>query len=167
MPDESGYLFVTAMNHRISRIVSPILLVSTLVCIPSCRGAEGSAGGQEIPASELSSVGEELVPQLWSDMKERNVESIAPGFQSVHQDGMRDREAELKLIEGLNLGEYTLSDFNVTQAGSVIIATYCVSVEETIAGERLSREPTPRLSVFLHADDAWLWIAHTNARALK
>ena len=80
---------------------------------------------------------------------------------------MCDREAELKLIEGLNLGEYTLTDFNVTHAGPFIIATYFVSVEETIAGERLSREPTPRLSVFLHADDAWLWIAHSNAKASK
>ena len=33
------------MNHRISRIVFPILMVSTLVCIPSYRGTEGSAGG--------------------------------------------------------------------------------------------------------------------------
>ena len=87
---------------------------------------------------------------------------IAPGFQSVHEDGTRSREEELKLLQELNLGEYTLSDLKVTQVGPVIIVSYFVSTEETIEGKRLSTSPAARLSIFLKTDSGWQWIAHAN-----
>ncbi|MBL7074684.1 nuclear transport factor 2 family protein [candidate division KSB1 bacterium] len=116
-------------------------------------------------------LGEKLVRQLWADMKARNLaaleKKIAPGFQSVHEDGARNREQQIELLRGLNIGEYTLSNFEVTQNGPVIIATYFVSVEETIEGKRLSTKPAPRLSVFLKTDSGWQWIAHANLNPLK
>lgn len=115
--------------------------------------------------------GEKLVRQLWADMKERDVEAIekyiAPGFQSVHQDGARDREQELELIANLNLGQYTLSDFSSTQTGPAVIIIYFVSVEETIEGQRLSSTPAARLSAFLETDNGWQWIVHANLKAMK
>ncbi len=115
--------------------------------------------------------GEKLVHQVWGDMKSGNIEAIekytAQGFQSVHQDGSRTRAQELKLIEGLHLGDYTLSDFTVTQTGPVIIASYFVSVAETIDGKRLSSEPSPRLSIFLDTESGWQWIVHGNFKLLK
>jgi len=92
---------------------------------------------------------------------------IAPGFQSIHEDGASDAEAELKLLKELNLGEYTLSNFKVTQVGPAIIVSYFVSVEETIEGKRLSREPAARLTIFLKTDSIWQWIAHANLNPLK
>ena len=122
------------------------------------------------PEAELS-LGEQLVRQLWADMKARNIEAIekmiAPGFQSVHEDGSRDREAEIELIKGLDLGEYTLSDFVVTENGPVIVVSYFVSVEETIEGESLSTEPAARLSVWLNTNGVWQWIIHANLKQLK
>jgi len=85
----------------------------------------------------------------------------------VHDDGARNREQEIELLKGLNIGEYTLSNFEVTQNGPVIIATYFVSVEETIEGKRLSTKPAPRLSVFLKTDSGWQWTAHANLNPLK
>ncbi|MEA3279780.1 MAG: cache domain-containing protein [Thermodesulfobacteriota bacterium] len=116
-------------------------------------------------------LGETLVRQLWADLKDRRIEAvqekIADGFQSVHQYGASNREQEIELVKGLNLGEYTLSNFQITQNGPVIIATYFVSVEETIKGKRLSKNPAPRLSVFLKTEGGWQWIAHANLKPLE
>lgn len=121
-------------------------------------------------APELT-LGEKLVRQLWADMKARNMaaieKTIAQGFQSAHEDGARDREEQIKLIQGLNMGDYILSDIKVTRNGPVIVVTYSVSVAETIEGKRLSTRPAPRLSVFLQTDKGWQWISHANLRPLK
>ncbi|MBW2566818.1 MAG: nuclear transport factor 2 family protein [Deltaproteobacteria bacterium] len=115
-------------------------------------------------------LGEKLVRQLWADIKDRNTEGagkmIAQGFQSVHQDGARNREQEIGLIKELDLGKYNLSDFTVTQNGPVIVATNSVSAEETIDGKRLSTEAAPRLDVFLKTDSGWQLIAHANLKPL-
>ena len=122
-------------------------------------------------AGNSQSLGEKLVRQLWEDMKKTDMKvlekKIADGFQSVHQYGASNREQEIKLLNGLKLGEYILSDIQITQNGPVIVATYFVSVEETIKGKRLSKEPAPRLSVFLKTDSDWQWIAHANLKPLS
>ena len=116
-------------------------------------------------------LGEDLVRELWNDFKTQNISAlekkIAPGFQSIHEDGASDAEAELKLLKELNLGEYTLSNFKVTQVGPAIIVSYFVSVEETIEGKRLSTKPAARLTIFLKTDSGWQWIAHANLNPLK
>jgi hypothetical protein len=116
-------------------------------------------------------LGETLLSQLWETMQKSDMEmvekTIAQGFQSVHQFGANNREQEIELIKGLHLGKYTLSKITITRNGPVIVATYFVSVEETIEGKRLSKKPAPRLSVFLHTDDGWKWIAHANLKPLK
>jgi hypothetical protein len=117
------------------------------------------------------SLGEKLLYQLWSDMEKPDMaaieNTIAEGFQSVHQFGSSNREQEIETIRGLKLGNYTLSDIKITRNGPVIIATYFVSVKETIKGKLLSKKPAPRLSVFLKTDSGWKWIAHANLKPLK
>jgi len=71
------------------------------------------------------------------------------------------------VVKGLKLGEYTLSDIKITQDGPVIVATYFVSVEETINGKRLSKKPAARISVFLKTDNEWKWITHANLNILE
>jgi hypothetical protein len=117
-------------------------------------------------------LGEKLVRQLWADMKAGNVEAIekmiAPGFQSVHENGAGDRNGELQLIKGLNLGNYSLTNFRVTQNGPVIIVNYFVSVKETIEGKHLpATKPAARLSAWLKTDSGWKWIIHANLRSLN
>src|SRR5437762_9981312 len=76
---------------------------------------------QKTPAPAGASEGEKMERQMWADFKAKNwkaVESkIAEGFQSIHPDGARDRAGEIKLIENLNLGEVTLSNFRSTVNG--------------------------------------------------
>ena len=118
------------------------------------------------------SLGEKLVRQLYEDVKTGNMVALkkmmAPEFQSVHRDGARDRKEELQLIQGLNLGKYTLTNLKVTQNGPVVIVTYFVSVEETIKGKHLSAtKPAARLSAWLKTDSGWKWIIHANLRSLN
>jgi len=115
--------------------------------------------------------GEELVRQLWADISKGDSPSmkrwLAEGFQSIHEDGARNHDQELEIIKNLSLGEYKLSNFTVTQEGPALIVTYLVSAEETIKGQRLSKTPAPRLSVFLNTETGWKWIAHANLKPLK
>ena len=116
-------------------------------------------------------VGEKLLRQIWTDMKKPEIKvlekTLAKGFQSVHQYGANNRKQEIELIKGLNLGEYKLSKIKITRNGPVVIATYFVSVAETIKGKRLLNKPAPRLSIFLKTADGWKWIAHANLKPLK
>jgi len=128
--------------------------------------------GQMIQSGEPDlTVGEKLERQIWADMKAKNwdavAQKLAAGFQSVHQDGSRDRATELKLIQKLNLGDYTLNDFQVTRNGENLIVTYFVTVDESIAGKRLSKKPAARLSVWSKNAGGWQWITHANLNPLK
>jgi len=143
-----------------------LVVIMTVVFLIICQS---SVIAQE--STTEFSLGEDLVRKLWNDFKTQNISALekktAPGFQSVHEDGASDAETELKLLKELNLGQYTLSNFKVTQVGPAIIVSYFVSVEETIEGKRLSSKPAARLSIFLKTDSGWQWIAHANLNPLK
>ena len=120
---------------------------------------------------QKESKGEELLNQLWTDLKASDVDAIekyiSPEYQSVHEDGARNREEELELVKNLKLGDYTLTDIKITENDSMIVVTYFVSVEETIAGKKLSSTPAARLSAWQKTDEGWMWIIHANLKALK
>ncbi len=115
---------------------------------------------------DINLEGEKVYRQFISDIAGKNwsaVEAmIAPGFQSAHSDGARDRNGELALIKGINLGTYTLHDFKVTQANNQLMITSWISIEETINGERLSTKSSPRLSVWDKTPNGWQLIALAN-----
>ncbi|MBW2619370.1 MAG: nuclear transport factor 2 family protein [Deltaproteobacteria bacterium] len=116
--------------------------------------------------------GEQLERQIWANFKAQDwaaVEAmIAPGFQSSHQDGARGRSAEIELLKGLNLGDYTLSDFRVTGNGPVMVVTYTVTAShEEIEGRSIPTTPAQRLSVWLKTEAGWQWIAHVNLAPLR
>ena len=131
-----------------------------------CFALAAAAGCNTLKAPRGASEGEKLVRRLWSDIKEKNfaaVEAmISPGFQSLHQDGARDRAAEIELLRGLDIGRISLGDFRDSQAGPVLIVTYTLAAEETIGGKRLPRMKTWRMSAFLKEGERWLWVAHAN-----
>ncbi len=114
--------------------------------------------------------GEQLVNQVWKAMKTTDMEYIenilAPGFQSIHQDGARNRDEQIELIKGLNMGEYILDNFKITQNENTINVTYFVNVTETIAGNKITKHAA-RLSVFSKTANGWKWFSHANLVALK
>jgi len=122
-------------------------------------------------AEEPCDTGKRLVLQLFDDMKSGNIErleSMLPeGFQSIHQDGARNRSDEIKLLKNLEMGPVSLSDITVTKNGNILVVTYNVSAEETIGGKRLSGTPAPRMSVFQETPEGWKWVAHANLKPMK
>jgi len=117
------------------------------------------------------SQGEKLVRDLWALMAAKDMAKIeamtSPAFQSVRSIGACDKAQQMKLTAGLDLGPYTLSDFKVTEQGPVIVATYMVSVAETINGQRLDKKPAPRMSIFIKTEQGWKWLAHANLKPVK
>lgn len=125
------------------------------------------------PVSESpdSGTGEKLVNQLWDYFLKKDTAAlavfIAEDFQSVHENGSGNKEQELELVKGLGIHSYNISDLRVTSKENVIVATYMVSVEETIDGLRLSKEPAARMSVFVKDGQDWKWLAHANLKPLE
>lgn len=120
-----------------------------------------------IYAESDMSVGEMLERQLWEDVKTGKTEmyeaKIADAFQSVHEDGMRGKTQEIKLLKESGLGDYKLSKFNVTRQADTIIVTYLVQMaKKTADGKQISNTPTPRLSVWVKTEKGWQWLAHAN-----
>lgn len=124
-----------------------------------------------ITSAEEPSLGEKLVRELWKDAAEGNLKkiekSMAPEFQSVHEDITRDAAEEMKLLKDLQLGEYELSDFEITETDSFILVTYRVMTEEKVAGFDLPARATMRLSAWIKTPDGWKWIAHANLNPLR
>lgn len=147
---------------NVTRLFSAIILTLVLTVVPVMA---------EQKVTDEKALGEKLLNQLWENMHKPDVEMIekttAEGFQAVHQFGSNNREEEIELIRKLKLGPYTLSEIKITRSGPVIVATYLVSVSETIKGKRLTRKPAPRLSVFLNTGEGWKWIAHANLKPLQ
>jgi len=142
--------------------VSVLVLALTLVLVPPAAAGDGD--------DAMAALGEKLLKDLWTNIRKADVEALAPmtaeGFQSVHQFGANDKAKELKLISGLKIDSYLLSEIAITGTDAVIVASYFVSVAETIKGERLSKTPAPRLTVFVKTDAGWMWLAHANLKPL-
>ena len=130
----------------------------------------GSSVGVWAQEQDSTALGERLVRQWWEAMRARDILAIdrmlSAGFQSIHQDGARDRAEELELIVGLNFCEYTLTDFRVTREGATIIVTYKASVEETLAGTRTTTTPAPRMTIWIMTEAGWRLLAHANLKVM-
>lgn len=110
-----------------------------------------------------ASQGEAFERQMWQDIKERNWSDlsnrIAPYFQAVQFDGARNKDQYMNRVKALDIGDFTLHNFKVTEGSGVIVVTYNISVSETIEGNRLTSSAM-RMSVWQKKRDNWQWIAH-------
>ncbi|MCK9572778.1 MAG: nuclear transport factor 2 family protein [Candidatus Omnitrophica bacterium] len=121
----------------------------------------------DIYAQQDMSLGEMLERQMWEDIQTGKTEmyelKIADVFQSVHEDGMRGRDQDIKLLKELHLGDYKLSKFYVTRQADTVVVTYLAQVvKESVDGKLLSDTPTPRMSVWIKTEKGWQWFAHAN-----
>ncbi len=119
----------------------------------------------------MAAEGEQLYRSLIAEITACNwlaVEAMfAPGFQSVHADGARDRATEIQTIKDEKIAKCTLSNFKVTQSGDCLVVTHIQSVEETIDGQRLPVQSSPRLTVWMNNQGNWQMISLANLRPLK
>lgn len=119
----------------------------------------------------LADEGEHQVRALFTAFRDHDWAKVdamtAPAFQSVHEDGPRDRATELRLVRGLKLNEYELTSFHTTYDGPVMVVTYRFAGVEHIDGKRVVNDSAQRLTVFIKSGDKWLWLAHANLAPLK
>jgi len=150
-----------AVGIRGSLQIGAALAVALAVAI----GTAGWAVDQED-----ATLGEQLVRRFWEAIRAEDADALgtilAPGFQSIHQDGARSRDEELALCAGLDISEYTLTDFVTTRQGATVVVTFMASVEETLAGGRTTTVPAPRMAVFLMTEEGWQMVAYANLKAM-
>lgn len=130
-----------------------MVLLGIIVFLMSMLPVTGKA--QESDAA----LGERMVRSLFANPE---TASLAKGFQAINESGARDCDAEKKRIATMKLGDYALSDFKVTREGNVLVVTYIFTGHETMEGKMLSKQPVPRLSVFIETDQGWQLLAHAN-----
>lgn len=124
-----------------------------------------------LAAGKDQALGQKLVGQFWQLLKAGDTAKLAkelsPAFQALHADGARDRRQYLDLAAKLKLGDYTLSDYQVTRHGAVLLVSYRAAVAEDIGGQRLpAGQSAPRLTGFVRAKSGWRVICHVNMRPL-
>ena len=95
-------------------------------------------------------------------------QTLAQGFQSVHTDGVRDREGELKLIRDMKLGSTVLANFKTTRSGAALVVTFQVNVRDGVLGGKAVVEGSyERMAVWLDTDSGWKLIAYANLAPLE
>lgn len=106
---------------------------------------------------------ESLEKKRWELIKNQNWKElenlIAPYFQSSYYAGTDNKEQALRRLESLKIGDYTLSNFRVTEGPDVAIVTYDIALSETIDDNRISSK-AGRLSVWQKNQGKWQIIAH-------
>ncbi len=107
----------------------------------------------------LAALGKKLILEAFADPA---AIKLAKGFQSIHQDGARDREQERQTLSKLDLKDIALANFKVTRKDNLLIVTYSAAGHETVDGQATSTEPAYRLSVFVQAGKNWELLAHAN-----
>jgi hypothetical protein len=120
--------------------------------------------------AQNENVAESLVKQVWTNFASNNTDALSEmmveGFQSMHQDGPRNKAEELDIISKLKLGEYSIMFGNITESDNVLMVSYKVTVKETIK-EQTYDEITWRFDVFGNVNGEWKWFSHVNLLPLK
>ncbi len=137
-----------------------------LILVPLCLLLMVCAGRAADKATDSATEGERLVRRIftlfqgqhWSELDE----VLAPGFQSIHQDGIRDRDEEMRYLMGRRLSSFSLADFKTTMNGPVMIVTYTATIQESVGDKRSSTAPSQRMSVFVNTHRGWRWVAHAS-----
>lgn len=118
------------------------------------------------PLCAQKTLGETLEQQMWENIKAHNwvivEKNIAPDFQSIHEDGSRNKDQEMDLFIDMNLGNYQITNLKVTEHPGVIVVTYTIAITESVISKRTLRAPHPRLSVWKNNGGVWQWIAHAD-----
>lgn len=117
----------------------------------------------QTPAQDAA-LGEKLVREIFANPSSVK---LAKAFQAVHERGVRDHDAEVKMLQSIKVSNYTLSGFKVTREANILIVTYTFTGHEIIDDRKMSGKPAPRLSVFINTGREWQWLAHANLIAAK
>jgi hypothetical protein len=86
---------------------------------------------------------------------------LAPEFQAVRANGTVLTREEY-LASPAVVADYEFGPFTVTASEDTVVASYTVTVDETLDGVLQPTAPAPRLSVLVRHGDTWYLSAHAN-----
>jgi uncharacterized protein DUF4440 len=91
---------------------------------------------------------------------------LAPSFQVVRANGGVQNKASY-LSDPPQVARFTIAKLRGTRHGDVLVASYQVTVTETIGGVEQPATRAPRLSVFQLESGSWHLVAHANFGAIS
>jgi hypothetical protein len=134
---------------------------SVLVTMPATAAPRSAI----VLASSDTTRGTALVERFFDLLQDGNVKGLkallSSGFQLQGADGGYLDKQEF-VADPPDVESYDLSNVKVTRAGDVLVVRYDVQAVVTIDGVSQSRDPAPRLSVFVHGKRGWQLVAHAN-----
>jgi hypothetical protein len=119
-----------------------------------------------MPQTANSMPGEDLEKGLFKTVAEKNWQAlegmIAPGFQSINADKIRNRSEAIEYIRSLQFQNKTFSNFHVSNdaSGKIMIVTYEMTYSETAGTHPESGKKVKNLSVWENNNGTWQWLAH-------
>jgi hypothetical protein len=118
------------------------------------------------PGSSLEEEAKRLEELSVALIREKNWQALeqllSPACQFVTDHGSIGRTEAMKLMKEMNLGEVRFKDFKVTKAGPNLIVSFWLSASEMVGGKLLSKEFSPRLSVWQRVGPDWQCIAYAD-----
>jgi hypothetical protein len=112
--------------------------------------------------------GDQLEEEMWENLWKQNWDGaaklIAPGFQSIRDDKIRDRDGELALLKTLTFKFHFPHGYRATYSGDAVIVSYKIGhYAEPVGGNgKRIRVDVEALSVWRHTPRGWQWVAHVE-----
>jgi hypothetical protein len=110
--------------------------------------------------------GDRLEEEMWENLWKQNWDGaaklIAPGFQSIRDNKIRDRNGELALIKTLSFKFHFPHNYLATYSGDAVIVSYQIGHYADVPGVKGKRVrvDVEALSVWRHTSRGWQWVAH-------
>lgn len=110
-------------------------------------------------------LGEALEREMWANIQEQNFEllenHISTEFQSLHIDGIRNREQEFALLKEFKGYEVLLNNFKVTESQDSLIITYNRELRKSGDQKTTARHYSSCLSIWQN-NGVWQWVTHCS-----
>lgn len=112
--------------------------------------------------------GDQLEEGMWENLWKQNWDGaaklIAPAFQSIRDNKIRNRDGELALLKTLTFKFHFPHGYRTTYSGDAVIVSYRIGYYAggpfgTGKGVRIDTEA---LSVWRHTSRGWQWVAHVE-----
>jgi plastocyanin len=169
-PEMNGQILVLPPVQS-PRVESGAAAPTALPAMPSMQSVTGAAASlasaKTANLADCRIWGVQLeAERMWTDFRGHKWDAverlISPAFQSVRGDRVRNRAAELALLQQQDFKGRTPHAFKVTYSGDTAMVTYRIlSYVKTPVG-KLREINVMALSVWRRTNAGWQWIAHSE-----
>jgi hypothetical protein len=123
----------------------------------------------QVRLSNCNVRGDQLEEEMWENLWKQNWDGaaklIAPAFQSIRDNKIRDRDGEIALLKTLHFKFHFPHDYRTTYSGDAVIVSYRIGHYADAPGGakgKKIRVDVEALSVWRHTPRGWQWVAHVE-----